>query len=143
MLRSPIDGIVGNRTARRGTYATVGAPLISIVPTEGLWVDANFKESQLAHIRPGLAARITADALPGEVLEGRVVSVAPATGSEFSLLHAENATGNFTKIVQRVPVRIGFRVRRFQFRVSPAPWLVRHAPRWMDAGARRRSEDHA
>ncbi len=105
-LRSPIDGIVGNRSARPGAYATVGAELLVIVPARGLWVDANFKESQLDHIRPGSAARVKADALPGETLWGHVTSLAPATGAQFSVLPAENATGNFTKIVQRVPVRI-------------------------------------
>jgi membrane fusion protein (multidrug efflux system) len=105
-LRAPIDGTVGNRSARTGAYAMVGAQLISLVPAHGLWVDANFKESQLAHIRPGLPASIEADVLPGRVFHGHVVSVAPATGAQFSVLPPENATGNFTKIVQRVPVRI-------------------------------------
>jgi hypothetical protein len=84
----------------------VGAQLISLVPARGLWVDANFKESQLAHIRPGLPASIEADVLPGQVFHGHVGSLAPATGAQFSVLPPENATGNFTKIVQRVPVRI-------------------------------------
>ncbi|HEY1431267.1 MAG TPA: HlyD family secretion protein [Stellaceae bacterium] len=105
-LRAPIDGVVGNRSARAGAYAMVGAQLISLVPAYGLWVDANFKESQLAHIRPGLSASIEADVLPGQVFRGHVASLAPATGAEFSVLPPENATGNFTKIVQRVPVRI-------------------------------------
>jgi membrane fusion protein (multidrug efflux system) len=105
-LRAPIDGTVGNRSARAGAYATVGAQLISIVPARGLWVDANFKENQLARMTPGLAATITADVLPGEAFHGHVLSLAPATGAQFSVLPAENATGNFTKIVQRVPVRI-------------------------------------
>ena len=105
-VRAPIDGVVGNRSARLGAYAMAGAELLAIVPERGLWIDANFKESQLAHIRPGFEARVTADALPGETLSGRVLSVAPATGAQFSILPAENATGNFTKIVQRVPVRI-------------------------------------
>jgi membrane fusion protein (multidrug efflux system) len=105
-LRAPIDGVVGNRSARAGAYAMVGAQLISLVPAHGLWVDANFKESQLAHIRAGLPASIEADALPGRVFLGHVASLAPATGAQFSVLPPENATGNFTKIVQRVPVRI-------------------------------------
>jgi membrane fusion protein (multidrug efflux system) len=105
-LRAPIDGTVGNRSARPGAYAMVGAQLISLVPADGLWVDANFKESQLAHIRPGLPASIEADVLPGQVFHGHVASLAPATGAQFSVLPPENATGNFTKIVQRVPVRI-------------------------------------
>ncbi len=105
-LRAPIDGIVGNRSARGGAYATVGAQLIAIVPARGLWVDANFKESQLEHMRPGMPAAVTADVLPGQTFTGHVASLAPATGAQFSVLPPENATGNFTKIVQRVPVRI-------------------------------------
>jgi membrane fusion protein (multidrug efflux system) len=105
-LRAPIDGTVGNRSARTGSYATVGAQLMSIVPARGLWVDANFKESQLAGMRPGLSASIEADVLPGQVFRGHIASLAPATGAQFSVLPPENATGNFTKIVQRVPVRI-------------------------------------
>ncbi|MBV9249629.1 MAG: HlyD family secretion protein, partial [Acetobacteraceae bacterium] len=105
-LRAPIDGTVGNRSARAGAYATAGAQLISLVPAHGLWVDANFKESQLARMHPGLPATIEADVLPGETFQGHVASLAPATGAVFSVLPAENATGNFTKIVQRVPVRV-------------------------------------
>ena len=105
-LRAPIEGIIGNRSARAGAYATVGAQLISLVPARGLWVDANFKESQLASMRPGMPVTIAADVLPGEALHGHVASLAPATGAVFSVLPPENATGNFTKIVQRVPVRV-------------------------------------
>jgi membrane fusion protein, multidrug efflux system len=105
-LRAPIDGTVGNRSARSGSYAMIGAQLTSVVPARGLWVDANFKESQLAGMRPGLPASVEADVLPGRVFYGSVVSLAPATGAQFSVLPPENATGNFTKIVQRVPVRI-------------------------------------
>jgi membrane fusion protein (multidrug efflux system) len=105
-LRAPIDGIIGNRSARSGAYATVGAQLISLVPAHGLWVDANFKESQLAGMRPGMPVTIAADVLPGETFRGHVASLAPATGAVFSVLPPENATGNFTKIVQRVPVRV-------------------------------------
>jgi membrane fusion protein, multidrug efflux system len=76
------------------------------VPADGLWVDANFKESQLAHIRQGQPVEIVADVLPGVSFRGRVASLAPATGAQFSVLPPENATGNFTKIVQRVPVRV-------------------------------------
>jgi membrane fusion protein, multidrug efflux system len=105
-VRAPIDGVVGNRNAQLGAYATVGSQLIALVPSHGLWVDANFKESQLKGIRPGAPATIEVDSIPGKILHGHVVSVAPATGSRFSILPPENATGNFTKIVQRVPVRI-------------------------------------
>jgi membrane fusion protein (multidrug efflux system) len=105
-LRAPIDGVIGNRAARDGSYATIGARLLAVVPARGLWVDANFKESQLAQMQPGLAAVIEADVLPGREFHGHVLSLAPATGATFSVLPPENATGNFTKIVQRVPVRI-------------------------------------
>ncbi len=105
-LRAPVDGTIGNRRARVGAYAASGGALMSIVPASGLWVDANFKESQLAHMTPGMRATIVADIMPGRVFHGRLASVAPATGAQFSVLPPENATGNFTKIVQRVPVRI-------------------------------------
>jgi len=105
-LRAPIDGTVGNRSARAGAYATVGSQLISLVPARGLWVDANFKESQLARMRPGMPVTVAVDVLPGEAFKGHVASLAPATGAVFSVLPPENATGNFTKIVQRVPVRV-------------------------------------
>jgi membrane fusion protein (multidrug efflux system) len=105
-IRAPVDGTVGNRSARIGSYATPGASLVALVPAAGLWVDANFKESQLAEMRPGQKASIVADVLPGESFAGHVESLAPATGAQFSVLPPENATGNFTKIIQRVPVRI-------------------------------------
>src|SRR5258705_4214931 len=101
-----MDGTVGNRSAGPGSYATIGGQLMSLVPARGLWVDANFKESQLARMHAGQPVVVEADVLPGEVFRGRVASLAPATGAVFSVLPAENATGNFTKIVQRVPVRI-------------------------------------
>jgi membrane fusion protein (multidrug efflux system) len=105
-IRAPIDGYVGDRGAQIGAYVTTGTNLLSIVPAHGLWVDANFKEDQLARMRTGQPVTIVADVLPGRALEGRVVSLAPATGAVFAVIPPENATGNFTKIVQRVPVRI-------------------------------------
>jgi membrane fusion protein, multidrug efflux system len=105
-IRSPIDGYIGDRAAQIGAYATVGTALLSIVPAHGLWVDANFKEDQLARMRAGEPASFVADVLPGHKFTGRVLSLAPATGAIFSVIPPENATGNFTKIVQRVPVRI-------------------------------------
>jgi len=105
-LRAPIDGTVGNRSAQVGAYATTGSQLISLVPSQGLWIDANFKESQLARINAGAPATVKVDSIPGRTFRGRVLSVAPATGAQFSVLPPENATGNFTKIVQRVAVRI-------------------------------------
>ena len=105
-LRAPMDGVVGNRSAQVGAYAPVGSQLISLVPARGLWIDANFKENQLAQMHANSPATVQIDLLDGKKFHGHVVSVAPATGSEFSVLPAENATGNFTKIVQRVAVRI-------------------------------------
>ena len=105
-IRSPIDGYVGNRAAQVGAYVTAGTYLISVIPAEGLWVDANFKEDQLTHMIDGDNATLEVDVLPGHAFHGHVASVAPGTGAVFSIIPAENATGNFTKIVQRVPVRI-------------------------------------
>ena len=105
-IRSPIDGYIGNRAARVGAYVSQGTYLLTIVPAHGLWVDANFKENQLARMQPGQLATIVADTLPGHVFHGHLLSLAPATGAVFSVIPPENATGNFTKIVQRVPVRI-------------------------------------
>jgi membrane fusion protein, multidrug efflux system len=105
-VRAPVDGVVGNRRARVGAFAAAGAPLLAVVPARGLWVDANFKEDQLAHMREGAPVEIRADVMPGKVFHGHLGSLAPATGAQFSVLPPENATGNFTKIVQRVPVRI-------------------------------------
>ena len=105
-IRSPIDGFIGNRAAQVGAYIASGAYLLSVIPAQGLWVDANFKEDQLAHMQPGQPATVVADVLPGRIFRGHVDSMAPGTGAVFSVIPPENATGNFTKIVQRVPVRI-------------------------------------
>ncbi|MHC8366090.1 HlyD family secretion protein [Pseudomonas sp. ZT5P21] len=105
-LRAPMDGVIGNRRARVGAYAQAGSQQLSVVPASGLWVDANFKEDQLAHMTPGQRVVIHADVLSGQAFHGHLDSLAPASGSQFSVLPPENATGNFTKIVQRVPVRI-------------------------------------
>ena len=105
-IRSPIDGYIGNRAGKIGAYVTSGAYLLSVIPAQGLWVDANFKEDQLAHMQPGQPATVVADVLPGKLFHGHVESLAPGTGAVFSVIPPENATGNFTKIVQRVTVRI-------------------------------------
>jgi membrane fusion protein (multidrug efflux system) len=104
-IRAPVDGYVGNRTARVGMLANTGASLLTIVPAGGLWVDANFKEDQLKKMHVGDRVDVALDA-SSDIIQGRVESLAPATGATFSVLPPENATGNFTKIVQRVPVRI-------------------------------------
>ncbi|WP_428492691.1 HlyD family secretion protein [Rhodopila sp.] len=105
-IRSPIDGTVGNRAAQVGGYVKAGTYLISITPAKGLWVEANYKEDQLTHMAPGQPAEVTADVLPGHEFHGHVASFTPGTGAVFSIIPPENATGNFTKIVQRVPVRV-------------------------------------
>ena len=105
-IRSPIEGYIGNRAGQVGAYVASGAYLVSVIPAQGLWVDANFKEDQLADMRPGQSATVVADVLPGKTFHGHVQSLAPGTGAVFSVIPPENATGNFTKIVQRVPVRI-------------------------------------
>jgi len=105
-LRAPIDGIVGNRSAQVGAYAQTGAQLISLVPAHGLWIDANFKEDQIAGMHAGSPVTVKVDLIGGRIFHGHVVSIAPATGAQFSVLPPENATGNFTKIVQRIAVRI-------------------------------------
>jgi membrane fusion protein (multidrug efflux system) len=105
-IRAPIDGYVGNRAAQVGAYVTAGAYLLAVSPSRGLWVDANFKEDQLSRMTDGDPASVVADVLPGHVFRGHVASLAPGTGAVFSIIPAENATGNFTKIVQRVPVRV-------------------------------------
>jgi membrane fusion protein (multidrug efflux system) len=108
-IRSPIDGYIGNRTARVGLLANTGVSLLTVIPATGLWVDANFKEDQLKKMRAGDTVEVSLDA-SSATLQGIVESLAPATGATFSVLPAENATGNFTKIVQRVPVRIRLQV---------------------------------
>jgi membrane fusion protein (multidrug efflux system) len=105
-IRAPVDGVVGNKAVEVGTYVQPGTRLAAIVPLASVHVDANFKETQLAAVRPGQIVYLRVDAFPGRDIRGVVESVAPASGSVFSLLPPENATGNFTKIVQRVPVRI-------------------------------------
>jgi membrane fusion protein (multidrug efflux system) len=106
VIRAPFDGVVGNRGVQAGDYMQPGQRLASLVPLDEVYVDANFKETQLARLRPGQTVQVTVDAVPDRSFAGSVVSFAPASGSVFSLLPPDNATGNFTKIVQRVAVRI-------------------------------------
>jgi membrane fusion protein, multidrug efflux system len=108
VVRAPIDGVIGDRQVRVGDYVQPGSRLLTLVPLHALYVTANFKETQTAHMRAGQPATIEVDAFGSEPLHGTVESFAPGSGSSFSLLPFEPGTGNFTKIVQRVPVRIGF-----------------------------------
>src|SRR5262249_38289300 len=105
-VRAPFDGMIGNRAVQVGDLVQPGQRLASLVPLNAVYVDANFKETQLAGLHPGQPVSISVDAYSGRQLQGSVISVAPASGSVFSLLPPDNATGNFTKIVQRLPVRI-------------------------------------
>jgi membrane fusion protein (multidrug efflux system) len=105
-VRAPIDGVIGNRAMQVGDFVQTGTRLASLVPLDDVYIDANFKETQLAHLRPGQPVGVSVDALPDHDITGTVESVSPASGSMFSLLPPDNATGNFTKIVQRLPVRI-------------------------------------
>lgn len=105
-LRAPVDGIVGNRGVELGGYVNAGGRIAALVATQTLHVEANLKETQVRDVKVGQAVRVHVDAFPDHDIIGRVESVAPASGATFSLLPPENATGNFTKIVQRVPIRV-------------------------------------
>jgi membrane fusion protein (multidrug efflux system) len=108
VLKAPVGGIVSKKNVEVGQFVQAGQPLLAIVQGTDTWVSANFKETQLAKMRPGQTADIEVDAYPGKVFHGRVESLAAATGARFSLLPPDNATGNFTKVVQRIPVKIVF-----------------------------------
>jgi len=105
-IRAPVDGVIGNRAAQVGDFMQTGQRLAALVPLSDVFIDANFKETQLARLQSGQPVSIKVDALPDEKIDGVVASVSPASGSVFSLLPPDNATGNFTKIVQRLGVRI-------------------------------------
>lgn len=120
VIRAPFDGYVGNRTAATGQWARAGMGLMRIVPAKESYLIANFKENQIGRLRPGDKAEIRLDAWPKDRIEGEVTAISPAAGSVYSLLPPENATGNFTRIVQRVPVRI---------RLPKDPeWVARYRP---------------
>ena len=106
IVRASVDGRIGDKGVCVGQYVQSGTRLMSVVPLSAIYITANFKETQIGLMRPGQPATIKVDALPGVGLHGHIESVSPGTGAEFSLLPPQNATGNFTKIVQRVPVRI-------------------------------------
>jgi len=105
-ILAPADGLVGQRQVRPGQFVNIGTQVIAAVPLPKIWVIANYKETQMTHVRLGLPARITVDAFPDLVLAGHVESWSPGAGSTFALLPPDNATGNFTKVVQRIPVKI-------------------------------------
>jgi membrane fusion protein (multidrug efflux system) len=105
-IRAPIDGQIAKRSVDVGMYVSAGTALFGFIPFDERWVDANFKETQLASVRIGKKVEVQVDAVPGRTFEGVVESISPATGATFTLMPPDNATGNFTKVVQRVPVRI-------------------------------------
>jgi len=105
-ITAPLDGTVGARSLRVGQYVQAGTQLMAVVPLQAVYVVGNYKETQLTHVRAGQPATLTVDTFPGARIHGRVDSLAPASGLEFALLPPDNATGNFTKIVQRIPVKI-------------------------------------
>jgi membrane fusion protein (multidrug efflux system) len=103
---APFDGVVGERQVQQGDYVNIGSSLINIVPLPNVYVIANYKETQLTRVKPGQPVEITVDTFPDQTLRGQVERVSPASGSQFALLPPDNATGNFTKVVQRIPLRI-------------------------------------
>ncbi|OAF00781.1 hemolysin D [Bradyrhizobium centrolobii] len=107
-ITAPFHGVVGERQVQPGDYVNIGTNLINVVPLPNVYVIANYKETQLTHVQPGQPVEITVDSFPNEKLRGRVERIAPATGAQVALLPPDNATGNFTKVVQRIPVRIQF-----------------------------------
>jgi membrane fusion protein (multidrug efflux system) len=129
-ILAPVSGRVGKRSIEVGMRIKAGQELAAIVE-ENVWLTANYKETQLAHLRPGQTVNVTVDAIPGKTLVGRVDSFAPASGNQFSLLPADNATGNFTKIVQRVPVKVVFRpedVKALSGRLVPGMSALAEVP---------------
>ena len=103
---APFDGVTGERQVQAGDYVNIGTNLINVVPLPNVYVIANYKETQLTRMKPGQSVDLTVDSFPHETLHGRVERISPASGSQFALLPPDNATGNFTKVVQRIPVRI-------------------------------------
>lgn len=125
-ITAPVDGRIGNKNIETGNRAQVGQALFALVEPD-LWVIANLKETQLAHMQDGQVVELTVDAIPGQNFIGRIQSISPATGAQFALLPPDNATGNFTKVVQRVPVKIVFEkdsVRDFLNRLRPGLSVV-------------------
>ena len=119
VVRAPVSGIVGNRQVRVGRFVTPGGTLLDVVPVDNVWIVANFKETQVEHIQPGQRVQVMIDGYPDDVLEGVVDSFAPGSGAAFSLLPPDNATGNFVRVVQRVPVKIRLAQNPLPGRIVP------------------------
>ena len=125
LVRAPVYGIVGKRNVQIGQNVQPGQPLFSIVEIDNLWVTAMFKETQLAHIRPGQPETVEVDAFGGEEMRGHIDSIGAATGGTFSVLPSENASGNYVKVVQRIPVKIVFEPNQsLQSRLRPGMSVV-------------------
>jgi membrane fusion protein (multidrug efflux system) len=107
-IHAPISGLIGQRVARNGQFVQSGAYLLSIVPDQDIWIQANFKETQIGRMQPGQPAQLVFDAYPDTPIDARIDSLFAASGAQFSLLPPDNATGNFTKVVQRIPVKLTF-----------------------------------
>ncbi|RTR31329.1 HlyD family secretion protein [Shewanella atlantica] len=118
-VRAPFSGVIGKRGAMKGQYVQPGQALYSLVPDGAVWITANFKETQIQHMQPGQSVQVNLDAFPDKTFTGVIDSLSPASGAKFSLLPAENATGNFTKIVQRIPVRIRLELGEERERLVP------------------------
>lgn len=123
---APKDGIVGNRGVQVGQLARPGLSLVYLIPDNEIWVEANLKETQVGKMKPGQSVKINIDSFPGVTFDGKIDSLAPASGSEFSILPPENATGNFTKIVRRIPVKIAFNERADLSLLKPGMSTVVH-----------------
>lgn len=106
VVRAPVDGVISQRNVELGQVAQAGQPLLAVVDLDNVWVTANYKENQLENMRPGQKAVVSVDAYGGRTYRGHVDSIAAGTGAKFSLLPPENATGNYVKVVQRIPVKI-------------------------------------
>ncbi|WP_299011276.1 HlyD family secretion protein [uncultured Shewanella sp.] len=118
-IRAPFSGIIGKRGALAGQFVLPGQSLYSLVPDGAVWITANFKETQIQRMLPGQSVQVHLDAFPDKTFMGSIDSLSPASGSQFSLLPAENATGNFTKIVQRIPVKIRLALNELNDKVVP------------------------
>ena len=105
-IAAPFDGVVGEREVQPGDYVNIGSNLVDVVPLPDVYIIANYKETQLTRVSPGQPVEITIDSFPGQTLRGKVERISPASGSQFALLPPDNATGNFTKVIQRIPIRI-------------------------------------
>jgi membrane fusion protein (multidrug efflux system) len=123
-ITAPFDGVTGERQVQPGDYVNIGTNLINVVPLPNVYVIANYKETQLTRVRPGQSVDITVDSFPKEKWRGRVERVAPASGSQFALLPPDNATGNFTKVVQRIPIRIQFDANQPLERLLPGMSVI-------------------